>query len=92
MTTVDQGQAHALLIPLADSAVLPLFGVTFQTAAEVRPRQCGQADMWNARAIVTRDEAFLSLVVWSLEGGVRIRQAENFRLVRRMIAESAEQW
>ena len=37
MIAVDQGQAHALLIPLADSAVLPLFGVTFQTAAEVRP-------------------------------------------------------
>ena len=63
MAAVDQGQAHAPPIPLAGSAILLLFGVTLRPQLRCDPCQCGQADMWDARAIVTRDEAFLSLVV-----------------------------
>jgi len=77
MAAVDQGQAHAPPIPLAGSAILLLFGVTLRPQLRCDPCQCGQADMWDARAIVTRDEAFLSLVVWSPKRGVRISQAES---------------
>ncbi len=92
MAAVDQGQAHAPPIPLAGSAVLLLFGVTLRPQLRCDPCQCGQADMWNAGAIVTRDKAFLSLVVWSPERRVRISQAESSQPVPWQDCRSAEQW
>ena len=88
MAALDQRQAHAPPIPLAGSVVLPLFGVTLRLELRCDLWQCGQA---NARAIVTGDEAFLSLVVWSPEGGVRISQAENSQLVPSHDCRLAEQ-
>jgi hypothetical protein len=81
MAAVDQGQAHAPSIPLADSAILLLFGVTLRPQLRCDPCQCGQTDMWDARVIVTRNEAFLSLVVWRPKRGVRISQAESSQAV-----------
>lgn len=69
-TTADRREAHPLLLPFADSGLMPPPSRSapqcqvIQSRSRCDPCRHGQADKWKARAIAIRCEELLLLVVW----------------------------